>query len=61
MDPGVDRDGDRSLEQSGAGAVGQWSAAARVERGVLISSGFVAVDAIIGLLIIGLIGIAHIQ
>jgi len=36
-------------------------APARIERGVLVSSGLVAGDAIIGLLTIGLIEIAHIQ
>jgi len=40
---------------------GPASAASRIERGVLVSSGLVAGDAIIGLLTIGLIEIAHIH
>jgi putative OPT family oligopeptide transporter len=42
-------------------AAGTSSPAARIERGVLVSSGLVAGDAIIGLLTIGLIEIARIQ
>ena len=42
-------------------AGGKAGAASRIERGILVSSGLVAGDAIIGLLTIGLIEIAHIQ
>jgi len=49
------------LGRPAAGAAGRNTPAARLERGVLISSGLVAGDAIIGLLTIGLIEIAGIQ